>query len=113
MAKSARSLITRVIVAGIMLSLAQSAVAEDRRVRVINETSVTMVRLYGSNVGTDDWEEDILGSDVLEPYSSMMVNFDDGTGYCMFDLKAVFSDGDVVIRRRLNVCETSSWRVSE
>ncbi len=90
-----------------------TADAADRRVRIINETSYDMVRFYGSNVGTDDWEEDILGRDVLRTGRSVMVNFDDGSGYCMFDFKAVFDDGDEVIKERVNVCKIGSFRFTD
>lgn len=87
--------------------------AADRRVNIINETSVTMREFYASNIGTNNWEEDILGDSVLRPGRSVRINIDDGSGYCVFDLKAVFVDGDVVIKRRFNVCRESSWTVTE
>ena len=86
---------------------------EDRRVRIINETSHTIVRFFGSNAGTTDWEEDILGDDVLAPGQSVVINFDDGTGYCKFDFKAEFSDGDEVVKSGIDVCEISSFRFTE
>lgn len=93
-----------------LLSLsAVSADALDRRVRIINNTNFTIVRFYGSNKGSDSWEEDILGSDVLSPYSSVNINFDDGTGYCKFDFKAVFNDGDVLIKKNINICKIGSF----
>lgn len=87
--------------------------AEDRRVRIINETSWTMVEFYASNVGTNDWEEDILGYDVLGSGDSVMIDIDDGTGYCLYDFRAVFADGDVLVRERIDVCEISSYRYHE
>lgn len=81
----------------------------DRRIRVNNYTSETLRELYASNVGTRVWEEDILGSDIIPAGSSVVVNLYDGSGYCRFDLKAVFSDGAVVIKERVNICEATSW----
>ena len=94
--------------------IAMSAVAEaqtyDRRVRIINESSYTMIRFFGSHIGTNSWEEDILGSDVLYPGKSVMINFDDGTGYCKFDFKAVFEGGIEVIDNSLDVCSITHHR---
>jgi hypothetical protein len=42
-----------------------------------------------------------------------MINFDDGTGYCKFDFKAEFSDGDEVVKHGIDVCEISSFRFTE
>jgi hypothetical protein len=89
------------------------ASAENRKVKIINETSYTVVRFYGSNAGAESWQEDVLGDDVIKPGGSVTVNFDDGSGYCKFDFKAVFSDGDVVEKRGIDVCEVAVYRITE
>jgi hypothetical protein len=96
-----------------IVATAAPSQAENRNVRIINETSWTMVEFYASNVGTNDWEEDILGYDVLGSGDSVMIDIDDGTGYCMYDFRAVFADGDVLVRERIDVCEISSYRYHE
>ena len=82
----------------------------DRRVRMINATSYTIERLYGSNTTRRTWEEDVLGSGVLRPSRAVTVNWDDGSCRCLFDIKAVYSDGDNSIRNAINVCRVSSFR---
>jgi len=89
------------------------ASAEDRRVRIINETNHTIVRFYASNVNATSWEEDILGQSVLKPGQSVVVNIDDGSGYCLYDFKAVFDDDDSLERKRIDVCKISSYRYTE
>jgi len=91
--------------AAVVAVSALSATAEDRRVEIVNNTGYTMVEFYGSNKGTNSWEEDILGQDVLPSGYSVVVNFDDRSGYCKFDFRAVFDDGDEVIQNNVNVCE--------
>ncbi len=88
---------------------AMPAAALDRRVVIVNNTNFTIVRFYGSNKGSDSWEEDILGSDVLGPGERVRINFDDGSGYCKFDFRAVFNDGDVLIKKNVNICEISTF----
>ena len=85
--------------------------AQNRVVTIGNYTGVTMVRFYASNTSRSSWEEDILGSSVLPSGRSVNVNIDDGSGACMFDLKAVFADGDELIENNFNVCRQSSWSV--
>ncbi|MFO1014899.1 MAG: hypothetical protein U1E50_14155 [Caulobacteraceae bacterium] len=82
---------------------------QDRRVRIYNDAGETMREFYASRVTTDDWEEDILGQDVLRAGSSVMINIDDGTGACLFDFKAVFVSGREAIRNRINVCQISDY----
>lgn len=97
--------------AGICLaaSLVSPAAALDRKVQIMNKTGYTIMEFYGSNTGTNDWEEDIFGSDILPNGRTMNINFDDGSGYCKFDFKAVFDDGDVIVSRDINICELTTY----
>jgi hypothetical protein len=102
--------LTAIAVAGALVGLTiSSATALDRRVRINNNTGYDIVQFYASNKGTNDWEEDILGSDILPTGESLIINIDDGTGYCKFDFLAVFEDDDQVISRDNNVCELSDF----
>ena len=87
----------------------QSRDGQNRRVRIHNTTGWTMLRFYASNVRTSDWEEDILGDDVLENNASIIMNIDDGTGACLFDFKAEFTNGQSLIRNNINVCEIADY----
>lgn len=89
------------------------ASAEDRRVTIINETSYTIVEFYASNVGENEWEEDILGRDMLASNESVVIDVDDGTGHCLYDFKAVFEDGDELVKTRINVCEIESYSYTD
>lgn len=100
------ALFQRAIVATLLIFLfAAPASALDRRVQIINNTDYAMVQFYGSYRDTDSWQEDILGSDVMPSGTSWNVNFNDGTGYCIFDFKAVFSNGEELTDFGINVCE--------
>ena len=50
---------------GLFVVSAMGASAADRRVEIVNKTGMTMTEFYASNTGASDWEEDILGVDVL------------------------------------------------
>lgn len=89
----------------------QEAAAADRRILVINDTSVPMITFNASNVTRKSWEEDILGQRVLNPGDRVVVNINDGSGSCRFDLRAIFADKDVVVRRDFNVCTQTYWRI--
>ncbi|MDO6588698.1 MULTISPECIES: hypothetical protein [Rhodobacterales] len=80
----------------------------NRNVLIVNNTGGTIWRFYGSRTSTNSWEEDILGSSILASGSSVNIDFNDGTGSCMFDLKAEFRDGSSVVRNNVNVCQVST-----
>ena len=105
------------IAAGLALALlavsTMSASALDRRVQINNRTSYDIIEFYASNTGTSDWQEDILGNDILPSGSSVMINIDDGSGYCKFDFLAVFDDGEQLVSSDNNVCELAEFDFTE
>ncbi|WP_102960970.1 hypothetical protein [Mangrovicella endophytica] len=94
-------------------AFASAALAENREVTVNNRTSGNIVQFFASNTGTNNWEEDILGVDVLAPGESVDVDIDDGTGACGFDFKAVFDDGATAVKGGVDVCEISEFDFTE
>ncbi len=91
--------------------VATSTQAADRKVTVVNNSGYTIVEFRGSNVGSDSWEEDILGQDVLENGASVQINFDDGTGHCKFDFLATFDDGDELKQENIDVCSVGTFTI--
>jgi hypothetical protein len=87
---------------------------ENRYVRIINRASSSIRYLYASNIDSDDWQEDLLGPfRIVTPNHYIDANIDDGTGHCLYDIKAVLSDGRVAVTRGLNVCTSGSWTVTD
>ena len=91
------------------LLVASVASAADRRVEIVNKTGLTITEFYASNTGASEWEEDILGTDILANGDTVEVNIDDGTGKCRFDFKAVFQNGAELVRNNINVCQISTF----
>ena len=91
----------------ILAVAAGSVVAQqyDRRMNVHNNSSQTIMYLYSTNTGTNDWGGDILGSSVIQAGQTILVDFNDGSGYCRMDIRAEFADGTAAEARRVNVCE--------
>lgn len=98
---------------GLLAFTAMEASALDRRVQINNQSSYDIVEFYASNTGTKSWEEDILGRNILPAGNSVVVNIDDGTGYCKYDFLAVFEDGDQVTSTDNNVCELSQFNFTD
>lgn len=57
-----------------------------------NGTSEVVVQLFISVPSTSDWEEDILGAQVVGSGDSVQVTIDDGLEDCEYDIKVVFDD---------------------
>lgn len=81
----------------------------NRRVRIHNQTGWTMLRFYASDSRKSSWEEDILGSSVLANGRSVTINIDDGSGACVYDFRAEFTNGQVLTRMNVNVCQIADY----
>jgi hypothetical protein len=103
----------RAAVAGALL-LAQSepAASIDRRVRIVNETSYAIVAFWGVNVDARDWRESLL-AEALPPGDAVVLDFDDGSGYCRYRFRALFEDAIELVRPNVNVCEVGTYRYTD
>ena len=68
--------------------------AEAGVIMIRNATGFTLTEIYISDSGTDDWEEDVLGQDVLEDGETLRLTVNGS--YSQFDMAAVDDEGDSV-----------------
>jgi len=87
----------------------QSRDGLNRRVRIHNNTGWTMLRFYASDSRVTSWEEDMLGRGTLAAGRSVTMNIDDGSGACVYDFKAEFTNGQVLTRYQVNVCQIADY----
>jgi hypothetical protein len=107
--KIVRNSLVATLVVPVIALLTNAAVAGRQDFRIHNRSEIAIVRLYVSSSGTNDWEEDVLRSDILEPGEVFRLNFSDDTPGCMHDLKAIFRNGAVVEEREVNLCKITDF----
>lgn len=89
---------------------AQAALAGKSNFRVYNDSNVVVRELYVSDSRYDNWDNDILGRDVLPSGSNIQVMFgDQSSRNCLYDIRAVFEDGQVVEDYQINVCTNTQY----
>ena len=93
----------------IATTLATSAAAQNRWVTIVNRTGYTIMEFYSTNVNANSWGGDVLGNRVISHGGQIDINFDDGSGQCLFDFRAIFNDGDVLEASSVNVCEIGTY----
>src|SRR5262245_1798863 len=79
---------------------------------VVNATERVIQRSHATNSCVNTWCRDLLGSNVLSQGQRYAIDFDDGTGSCQFDFRAVLDNGRVVEQYSVNVCTATEWIVS-
>lgn len=99
------------LLAGLLTT--SGAFAYDRTVTIVNDSSQTIVEIYGSNTGTGYWEEELLEGDALASGEEVDINFDDSTGYCMFDFLVIFEDKSEMEEERFNTCDYGTLTITD
>lgn len=98
---------------GVGPAQAQSDDGKDRSVVMTNDTKSIVTEVHASNVGTDDWEEDMLDEDTIDPGDSYTFDIDDGTSACYYDFKVVFDDDSSIVKYKVDVCSVSTLHITE
>jgi len=101
----------RLIAAILGLTFATAIMAGKQDVTVVNKTGKPIHHVYISEEKTDDWEEDILGDDVLQAGASVKVTFDNNSDSCIWDFKAVDAEGKEYLLMKANLCQLSTINI--
>src|SRR5215510_8696813 len=103
------------IVAGAILYVLQTATGPPASAldqwELTNNTRMTIVEIYISQVGAERWNIHLLSNGFLAPASSVRVSVDDRAG-CLFDIKTIFDDGTTHVRRGVNICQVERYTIS-
>jgi hypothetical protein len=94
-----------------MALTAQSALADKSNFSIANNTDTVISELYLSDSSLSEWNNDILGTNILDVGEQTTVEFaDPSPSRCLYDIKAVFADGEELEAFRINVCTESQYQ---
>jgi len=107
MGKFVASLILALTLVG--AGLGTSAFAESKQdFNLVNKTGYRIDKVYVSPTKSDDWEEDVLGRDVLDDGENVEIHFHRSATGCKWDLKVVYADdGSSAVWQALDLCTIS------
>ena len=82
---------------------------QNRRVRVHNQTGWTIIGLYATDPTRTDWRGDLLVPEVLATGDSAVIDVDNGSGACVYVVRAEFANGERLERVGVNVCRIADY----
>jgi hypothetical protein len=94
-------------VALVATALSAPAAAATQDFTILNNTGYPIERVYVSASAKDDWEEDVLGRDILPEGERTKISFDSDEDACLWDLKVVYEDEESAEWQGINLCEVS------
>jgi len=104
-----RNFLAVVAAVAMVAASAGVAAAQDLRMRIHNDTGLTLSKFYSTNTGSKRWGSDVMGATTLASGSSMRLNFANNEGCCLFGFRAIFADGTELTRQGVNVCSASDY----
>jgi hypothetical protein len=102
----------RIALAAIATLIATPTLAEDLVFTLINDSSHSITEMYVSPVGEDQWGENILMVDAVDPGVSGDVTIADGLEVCDYDLRFVTDEG-AEAEQSQNLCEIATFSVTD
>jgi hypothetical protein len=108
MRKGVHRFVALVAVFAFSMLLTQAVSAQGKQDFTLhNETGVVISELYVSPHSSNQWEEDVLGRDVLADGESVEIQFSRRAKPKFWDIKIVDKDGESLIWEKLNLLEIS------
>lgn len=80
----------KIMVLALLVVVCLASVASAKVIQLKNNTEIIVEQIYLSHSGTDDWEDDILGSEVLNPGEGYQIDI---SGPAEWDIKLVGENG--------------------
>ena len=112
--KSFRNLMVAVALSLPVVSLnVPIALADRQNFTLVNKTDHVITELKVSTSGSNDWGGDILGVEVVGSNYSTDIIFEGNAPDCLYDVKAVFTDGTKLDERQINLCEIGTLNIGE
>ena len=103
-----------------LLATATQAQTEEVSFKLVNRTSRDLEEFYASPPEAEDWEEDILGGEVLGPGESITIVIDDGREDCLYDFMGVLGPNEegtvgrgALIQSGVSVCDGDTYEYFE
>ena len=75
---------------------------------LVNKTGYVLSELYVSPTATEDWQNDVLGQDILDDGQTVNITFQRATKTCNWDLKVVYEEDDSsAVWHKIDLCSVS------
>ena len=109
--------LNKLLLASCVLMASSWAAAGDADFTLKNTTGAQIDEVYISQHSSNNWGEDVMGSDSFGDGESIQVSFPHSGSACHFDIKVKYNDGDTAVWGNVDLCQytkiTLHWNSSK
>lgn len=109
----AQKTVASVAMVVIMSACAQNAQAYERWICISNVGSSEIVRVQISHVDKENWGPNLIRGGRIDVGDVRTVEPRNTQGYCRFDIKVTYADGEVMKVWRVNLCAATDLVINE
>ena len=96
------------VFAAALVAAANPLAAQGRQdFTLVNATGYDIAEVYVAPSASDNWEEDVMGRDILSAGQSVDIGFPPRDKVCIYDLKVVYTDAEEAEWDRFDLCSVS------
>ncbi|MEM1207114.1 MAG: argininosuccinate lyase [Acidobacteriota bacterium] len=85
--------------------LPSTAMAGTQDFTLVNQTGIDIYQVFISETSNDDWEEDVMGRDILPDGGRVDISFSNRSA-CLWDMMVTDEEGGSVTWSAINLCES-------
>ena len=92
-----------------LLAVTGFAQAQDLSFTLTNDSSQALIQFFTSPADVNEWEEDVLGTDIMGAGTSTTVTIADGRTQCVYDMRFVMESGQELEDYGIDLCELGEY----
>jgi protein MAK16 len=90
-----------------------SSAAQDMAFSLTNNSDATLVELKVGESSNENWDEDILDGESIDPGETADISVEDDLEDCEYDVQALYDDGDTEEVFNVDLCRLSNLTVED
>ncbi len=87
----------------------QSVDEDAMNITFFNDYTSPLVTLFVTNVDDEYWGADLLEQEDIDPGQNILVDINDYSGQCEYDLRAEFANGEVLETWTVDFCQNNEF----
>jgi hypothetical protein len=90
-----------------------TALGADVKFDLVNNSTRAITNFFTSPVDTTNWEEDVLGEDVIASGATDEIAVSTDGDQCSYDMRFVMEDKTELIAKAIDVCTLTSYTLTD